>query len=420
MTHLTCYDQIKKRLKHIKIFLTVGLLLTLGFIVVSGYFYNQDFIQIGLRSGFVILIYIALFIFLSSILKKIQHQYVNEKNNTIDSLSLKYKNSIEKIYDEHIFAITHELRSPLAVIGATANAHMEDIRSIYNKFYNNNDLDFEKITMFKEIKSNIVTIEEQVDIIEIFIRNLAEYGSYVSSRSNEDFKIFELKPYLTSMLKNAPTFSRNMKVFNGNIGYGDDLDFDCVHVPVNANELTRILINVFKNSSDAILNNQERLKERDSMNFVPSLKVRCVNTKDINKTMKLKSHIHGPFGCNRIASPFYLIIEDNGPGISEKHQKKIFKYGFSTKATKENLGLGLHISMQLAENNKLALFFDTSEKGTKFIIGFPHVLMIKKAITDDKDKSGTGWIASPKEISTSKDSQELFDEIVHEIIVNQL
>lgn len=345
--------------------------------------------------------------------KKIEKQYIEEKNVAVGSLSLKYKKNLEQMYDEHIFAITHELRSPLAVINASSVAQLDDLRMIYNEYYDAGNIDFVNLHRFKEMKERIRVVDQQVRIIESFIANLAEYGSYVSARSNDEFKIIDIHPYLVSMINNAPTFSRSMKIFNGDIKFGDGegKDFDMIHLPVNANDLSRILINVFKNAADAVFNSYAKLQGRDT-SFKPCLNIRCVKTNDKDKSLILNSNIIGPFGKKRAASPFYIVIEDNGPGISEENKDKIFSYGFSTKSQKENLGMGLHISMQLAEQNDLALFFDTNTEGTRFIIGFPHVLFFECS----KREPNLGWISSPEEVYISEDSEELFHEIVAEVV----
>ena len=61
-----------------------------------------------------------------------------------------------------------------------------------------------------------------------------------------------------------------------------------------------------------------------------------------------------------------ISISDNGPGIPNEMQEKIFRPNFTTK-TNGN-GLGLAISKRIVEGTGGRIEFETSEKGTTFFI----------------------------------------------------
>lgn len=338
--------------------------------------------------------------------RKFKMNCVREKNLDFEQLSLKYKRSLENMYDEHIFTISHEIRSPLAVINSCSLAQLNDLKLIFNLISNNT----ENILMIKNIKDRIKTIDEQVKIIESCIHNLTEYGRYVSSKNAEELKIIELQPYLNKIISTAPSFSRTMKVFSS-ISYACSPDFDGIHVPMNTNDLSRILINVFKNAGDAIYNSYDMLN-KTKQNYKPSLKLRCIKTYKKNTAISLKPHVYGPFGKKRYASPFYLVIEDNGPGISSENKHKLFNTCFTTKENNSNFGMGLKISMDLALKNDLSLFFDTNDNGTKIIIGFPHLVTMES----DIDNPSAGWVVESNAIIYSPDSAKLYDEIADYLV----
>lgn len=66
------------------------------------------------------------------------------------------------------------------------------------------------------------------------------------------------------------------------------------------------------------------------------------------------------------ASEVEISISDNGPGIAEEARKKIFVPNFTTKST--GTGLGLAISKNIVEACGGHITFETSEKGTTFLI----------------------------------------------------
>ncbi len=63
-------------------------------------------------------------------------------------------------------------------------------------------------------------------------------------------------------------------------------------------------------------------------------------------------------------------IEDNGPGIPEDIQDKIFDPLFTTKKAGEGTGLGLHICRQIMEKQKGSIEVESIPGKTVFRIKF--------------------------------------------------
>jgi len=65
-------------------------------------------------------------------------------------------------------------------------------------------------------------------------------------------------------------------------------------------------------------------------------------------------------------------IEDNGMGISPKHQQKIFEIFYKLNPSSPGQGLGLTIVKQILDKHGANIRVESTEgKGTRFIIGFP-------------------------------------------------
>lgn len=77
--------------------------------------------------------------------------------------------------------------------------------------------------------------------------------------------------------------------------------------------------------------------------------------------------------CLTVINPYKLLLEvsDNGPGIDEAIQSKIFVPNFSTKET--GSGIGLAIAKHGIEHAGGKIYFETSSKGTSFFIELPLV-----------------------------------------------
>ena len=70
-----------------------------------------------------------------------------------------------------------------------------------------------------------------------------------------------------------------------------------------------------------------------------------------------------------------VTIIDEGPGIDERHLKDIFTYGFSTKNTDKNRGIGLAFVKQVVDSH-MGMIFARNEnlKGARFTVYLPTTL----------------------------------------------
>lgn len=73
----------------------------------------------------------------------------------------------------------------------------------------------------------------------------------------------------------------------------------------------------------------------------------------------------------KVADRVEISISDNGPGIPEAIQSKIFMPNFTTKST--GMGLGLAITKNIVDGSEGSITFETSPKGTTFYIYFKKI-----------------------------------------------
>jgi two-component system NtrC family sensor kinase len=125
---------------------------------------------------------------------------------------------------------------------------------------------------------------------------------------------------------------------------GITIQYDPSHsrpLKINEGMIQQILINIIKNSSEA-------LTEGKTSN--PTIKVSF----ELDKRNIL---IH---------------VEDNGPGISEDVQKKLFNSFFTTKGKGVGTGLGLSVSKKIAQNYSGDLTCEsTPDSGCTFTLSLP-------------------------------------------------
>ena len=67
-----------------------------------------------------------------------------------------------------------------------------------------------------------------------------------------------------------------------------------------------------------------------------------------------------------------ICVEDNGEGIPDYMQERVFEPNFTTKNS--GMGLGLAMVKNLIENLGGSIRFNTSPRGTEFIIELPIII----------------------------------------------
>jgi two-component system nitrogen regulation sensor histidine kinase NtrY len=143
----------------------------------------------------------------------------------------------------------------------------------------------------------------------------------------------ELVDFLEVVNNNIALFSTEENV---EITY-DYHGLKVAHVFGDREQMSRMLVNLFKNSLQAIP--QER-----------------------------KGRIH--VGLKLSGDSYVLMISDNGTGIPEHLKQKLFEPNFTTKSS--GMGLGLAMSKKIIENMGGEISFETVEdQGSTFFVRLP-------------------------------------------------
>ncbi len=221
--------------------------------------------------------------------------------------------------------VAHEINNPLAVI-MQKTGWMEDL--LYEE-------EFQKSKNYQEYKTSLEKIDEHVERARKVVHNMLGYARKMEPHS-EDVDINDTLKQTIALLEN---FART-----NNIEIPTDLSPDLPIIASDQARLQQVFLNLINNAIDAIGKDGEiQVKSRCSDSFIN------------------------------------VEIKDNGPGIPQDKQKKVFDPFYTTKETGKGTGLGLWVSYDIIEKmgGKIRLVSEVG-KGTTFTVELPIVAPEKK------------------------------------------
>ena len=214
--------------------------------------------------------------------------------------------SKEKKLYESLFKITHEIKNPLAVC----------------KGY----LDMFDVKNEKKINRYIGIITQEIDRTLLLLKDFSN-----ASKLNVEKSLMDINLLIDDILDEVKLICKNSIKFNYEL-YNNE-----VYIIGDYNRLKQVLINIIKNSKEALENTK--------------------NKKIFLETKKTKDK-------------FIIIIKDNGEGMDKEIKKKIGTAFYTTK--KNGTGLGVCFSKEIIEKHKGEIhYFSKQGKGTTVKIILP-------------------------------------------------
>ena len=284
-------------------FLFIDLFLGFYFLIFSIWLitYNSNlYLDLGIIDTILIYIFTYIIIHIIYFLYKIGEDTVNYNVN--------YKNLK---HDEQIklslFKITHEIKNPIAVIKAYL-----DMLNVKDK---------------KQVEKYIPIIKNEINRLLNLLQDFL-----LVNKANVAFDLMDINLLIEEVLKQELPIIESKK-----IKLISKLIDDEVYISGDYNRLSQVIINIIKNSIEA-------MDGRD------------------NKVIKIKNNIKD--------DQLNIIIEDNGIGISKKNLKKIKEPFYTTKVRGTGLGVSLSDEIISAHNGVLD-YESVLDKGTKVVIKLP-------------------------------------------------
>jgi signal transduction histidine kinase len=252
--------------------------------------------------------------------------------------------------------IAHEIQNPLNFVNNFSEINAELSEEILDAAAKG---DIEEVkALATDIKSNQEKIREHGKRADSIVKGMLQH-SRSSAGSKEPTNITALADEYLRLAYHG--MRAKDKSFNASIK--TDFDPELPLVPVVAQDIGRVLLNLFNNAFYAV---NER-KKTEGQGYEPEVVVQCgrADSPTANPAVAGLRYAQPP-------TAIVITVRDNGTGIPESIKEKIFQPFFTTKPTGQGTGLGLSLSYDIikAHGGEISLA-QPQGPGTTFIIRLP-------------------------------------------------
>ncbi|QKZ15455.1 ATP-binding protein [Spirosoma sp. KUDC1026] len=239
--------------------------------------------------------------------------------------------------------IAHEIQNPLNFVNNFSEVSAELIDELEEeRKQSNRDPDLEA-EILADLKQNLEKITHHGGRAASIVRGMLQH-SRTSSGQREPTDLNGLTDEYLRLAYHG--LRAKDKSFNATLV--SELDPSLKPIPLLAQDMGRVLLNLFTNAFYAV---HQRQKQNPSADFKPTVTVRTQS----------------------IGNQVQITVSDNGTGIPEDVKAKIFQPFFTTKPTGEGTGLGLSLAYDIVtKGHNGTLTVDSQEgQGTTFFITLP-------------------------------------------------
>jgi nitrogen fixation/metabolism regulation signal transduction histidine kinase len=234
---------------------------------------------------------------------------INSYNDMIDELEksaeLLARNQREQAWQEMAKQVAHEIKNPLTPMRLT-------VQNFQRKFSGKDSDNIEKIAEFSEI------LMEQIDTMSEVAKAFSDFATLPTPKL--------IKSDLVKITQ------RSLEIFDG-----IDIRFKSSHreikLPLDRTQWIRVITNLIQNGIQASRQGKQPKIVVDIIKEIKSVKIKFI---------------------------------DNGIGIPESIQSKVFEPKFTTKT--KGMGLGLGIVKNIIDSHNGTIKYETGKKGTTFIV----------------------------------------------------
>jgi signal transduction histidine kinase len=253
--------------------------------------------------------------------------------------------------------IAHEIQNPLNFVNNFTQVSDEMVDEVLDEQGKSREIRDEKLVqeLLRDVKFNLQKIRKHGLQADAIVKNMLEH----SKKGQGTRELTDLSSLADGFLRMSYHSFLSKHKNSEDINLDIDLDFssedNLPKISVVPQEIGKVFLNLLNNAFYAV--HERKLKELGGQSpYQPKVKV---TTKRISKQ-------NGQSGA-------MITIQDNGVGIPESIQEKIFQPFFTTKPTGSGTGLGLSLSYDIVKAHGGELKVESVEgEGTEFTIFLPN------------------------------------------------
>jgi len=274
--------------------------------------------------------------------------HLKEANTTLSQTITNLKSTQEQLIQSEKMAslgeltagIAHEIQNPLNFVNNFSELNTELLDELKEAIASKDVEEIEAISA--DLSGNMKKILHHGQRADGIVKGMLQH-----SRKNTEEKTPADLNQLTDEYLRLAYHGLRAKDKSFNATLNTDFDQNAMPIPVLAQNIGRVVLNLVTNAFHAVKERKENTKDES---YMPTVGVRTQQTKKL----------------------FIIEISDNGIGIPEEIRPKIFQPFFTTKPTGEGTGLGLSLSYDIVKSHDGILSVESEEgKGTTFKIELP-------------------------------------------------
>ena len=239
--------------------------------------------------------------------------------------------------------IAHEIKNPLNFVNNFSELSLDFIQEIEEELAKLTDSP-EKgniLELLGDVKSNLHKIKHHGSRADGIVKSMLMHSRGGSGKI-ELTNLNDLIREYTNLAFHGMRANKNPI----NVDIRLELDENLPNISLNAEDFSRVILNLAKNAFDAM---RDKIEAQGS-----SYKsILTVHTKDLGDKV-------------------LIVVEDNGPGVPDEIRDKLLMPFFTTKKGSEGTGLGLSITHEIIKTHGGTLEIDTAlDQYTRFKITLP-------------------------------------------------
>lgn len=244
---------------------------------------------------------------------------------SIQNIQSELEENEMEAWQKLVRVLTHEIMNSVTPISSLANTIEEDIKIYLNN--ENESLNMKKADL-EDLHLAIKTIQKRSDGLIRFVTDFRSM-THIPKTQFEEVPVKELFDHIDILMRHDLDESQ--------INFSKTIEPANLLLKIDRELIEQVLINLIKNAIQALEEQRER---------------------QITLSAYRQDQKHA-----------YISIRDNGPGIDEEAQSKIFIPFYTTK--KNGSGIGLSLSKQIMRQHLGTISVKSkAEEGTEFILRF--------------------------------------------------